>query len=167
MKQEFSAKKTFTTDRLLIAPFTKGDFSFLQKLWQEEFETNMAIAQNTFALVEKRNQLGKGMFWLLKIKDSNMPIGTCELNNIDFENNCGEIGCTLKKEFRGLGYMKETLGCIINYAFWQLALSYLEANIDKKNCSSRRLFEKLGFVKNKELYNIENRRNLFRFVLYR
>ena len=43
------------------------------------------------------------------------------------------------------GYITEALRCAIEYAFAQLKLHRIEANIIPRNARSRRVVEKLGF----------------------
>ncbi len=47
----------------------------------------------------------------------------------------------------GQGYMNEALSGLIDYAFAELNLNRIEADIDPRNESSRRVLERLKFVR--------------------
>ncbi|WP_148630478.1 GNAT family N-acetyltransferase [Bacillus sp. E214] len=75
-------------------------------------------------------------------------IGLASLSSIDFKNGTATVNIKLKKEEKirnkGIGYKVITM--LIDYAFRQLNLNCLVANILYYNSASQRLFEKCGFV---------------------
>ena len=82
-------------------------------------------------------------------KEEDFPaIGLIDLFEFDPKNNRAGIGILVgDAENRGQGIGSEALGLLIQYAFHQLNLNQLFANIDVENESSISLFTKFGFEK--------------------
>ena len=79
--------------------------------------------------------------------DSSEAIGLIDLFDFDAKNKRACIGIIIQNEVdRNNGFGKEALGLIINYAFTQLQLHQLYANIGTENNASLSLFTTFGFV---------------------
>ncbi|NHN25110.1 GNAT family N-acetyltransferase [Flavobacterium jejuense] len=77
---------------------------------------------------------------------SNATIGLIDLFDFDPKNNRAGIGILIqKKEDRTKGIGTEALDLLIQYAFNQLQLHQLYANIGVENKHSLQLFSKFGF----------------------
>ena len=75
-------------------------------------------------------------------------IGLIDLFDFDPRNKRAGVGIIVQKaNDRGQGYGKEALGLVINYAFQQLQLHQLYANIGADNQPSLALFASFGFEK--------------------
>jgi len=75
------------------------------------------------------------------------PIGLIDLFDFDPKNNRAGIGIMIRDEAdRNSGIGSETLEILIQYAFSQLNLNQLYANIDTQNSASLKLFTNFGFV---------------------
>ena len=85
------------------------------------------------------------MKWAIAEKESNKLIGTATLFNLNLDNRRAEIGYGLDRAFWRLGYMNEALQALLAYAFNELALHRIEADVDPRNAGSIRTLEKLGF----------------------
>jgi len=84
---------------------------------------------------------------ICKNNDKN-AIGLIDLFEFDPKNNRAGIGILVGNDGdRGLGLGTEALELLIQYAFRQLNLHQLFANIDTKNEPSLSLFTKFGFEK--------------------
>lgn len=84
---------------------------------------------------------------ICKNNDKN-AIGLIDLFEFDPKNNRAGIGILVgNDDNRGLGLGTEALGLLIQYAFRQLNLHQLFANIDINNEPSLSLFTKFGFEK--------------------
>lgn len=85
--------------------------------------------------------------YIIDIKDVG-SVGLASLTKIDFKNGTATINIKLKNEEKirkkGIGY--KVINMLINYAFNQLNLNCLVANILAYNIASQRLFEKCGFI---------------------
>ena len=85
-------------------------------------------------------------FWIYK-KSNNKLIGSIAFNNIirGAFQSC-HLGYKLDKDEINQGYMTEALNTAIEYAFKELKLHRIEANIMPKNKPSFKVVEKLGFI---------------------
>ncbi|MFK7759652.1 MAG: GNAT family N-acetyltransferase [Phycisphaerales bacterium] len=91
--------------------------------------------------------------WLICMKDSGAIAGRITLGNIErgpFQN--GRFGYWIGAEFAGRGLMSEALSLAVMHAFTSvssggLGLHRVCANIVPTNAASRRVLEKVGFVK--------------------
>jgi ribosomal-protein-alanine N-acetyltransferase len=80
-------------------------------------------------------------------RESNRVIGTCLLFRFDEPSARAEIGYVLAQEFWGAGHMLEAMKAFVAFAFEQVGLRRLEAEIDPRNGTSAKLLERLGFVR--------------------
>jgi RimJ/RimL family protein N-acetyltransferase len=83
--------------------------------------------------------------WGVARRGDDLVIGTCTLFNFETDNRRAEIGYALGREHWGQGYMREALEALLGYAFGELDLQRLEADVDPRNSSSIRSLERLGF----------------------
>jgi ribosomal-protein-alanine N-acetyltransferase len=74
-------------------------------------------------------------------------VGNCTLHHFHETSRRAEIGYCLGRAYWGHGYMHEALQALVRYAFGDLDLNRLEADIDPRNLRSARSLERLGFVK--------------------
>jgi diamine N-acetyltransferase len=82
-------------------------------------------------------------------KNENLEaIGLIDLFDFDPKNKRAGVGIIIQNEVdRNYGFGKEALGLMINYAFHQLQLHQLYANIGTENLPSLSLFTTFGFEK--------------------
>ena len=99
-------------------------------------------------------QKKEGIFWAIIEKSSNILVGDFAYWRIDKKHGRGEIGYTLKPQFWGKGYMKETMVTLLDFGFSKLNLHSVEANINPDNDASRKALRKMNFQK--EAYFREN-----------
>lgn len=79
--------------------------------------------------------------------NSDSGAGTSGSSDSDSENKQAELGYTLHKDFRGMGYATEAISAIIDYLIFDLKKHRITASIDPSNTNSIRLIERLGFRK--------------------
>lgn len=81
-------------------------------------------------------------------KDTFEAIGLIDLFDFDPKNQRAGVGIIIQNETdRNSGFGKEALGLVIDYAFQQLQLHQLYANIGTQNTASLALFTTFGFEK--------------------
>ena len=83
--------------------------------------------------------------WGIARKSDDELIGTTTLFNLDLNNRRCEIGYGLDRAEWGKGYMQEALHALIEYAFNELNLHRIEADVDPRNAGSIKTVERLGF----------------------
>lgn len=80
--------------------------------------------------------------------DNDFAIGLIDLFDFDPKNNRAGIGILIQNnKDRNKGAGTESLSLLLEYAFYNLNLNQLYANIDTKNENSLKLFAKFGFKK--------------------
>ncbi|PRC94173.1 GNAT family N-acetyltransferase [Solimicrobium silvestre] len=112
---------------------------------------HMTQREDALALITTFANLRKlpspGIRWGLCTHESNTLLGTCGFHRWNKEWNSCTIRYDLKVEARGKGYMQEALRCAIVWAFANMNLNRIEAQIHPNNRASILLVEKLGFVR--------------------
>jgi RimJ/RimL family protein N-acetyltransferase len=73
-------------------------------------------------------------------------IGSCLLFRFEALSARAEVGYVLAQAYWGAGYMFEAMRAFVAFAFEQVGLRRLEAEIDPRNVASAKLLERLGFV---------------------
>lgn len=84
--------------------------------------------------------------WIFLKEEPNRVIGSVRFSSVirGAFQSCF-LGYRLDQSLERNGYMTEALGVAIPYAFRQLSLHRIEANVMPRNIASRRVVEKLGF----------------------
>lgn len=132
------------TDRLLIHPISLKE------------------AHNVAALVTEKISLWTGPIpWPYSINDAEywiknteptkhlgiylLPeqvlIGTTSMPS----TNGDEVGFWINGQYEGKGYATEAVAAIMDYAFTNIKLDFLDSGVHRDNIGSRRVHEKLGF----------------------
>ena len=113
--------------------------------------------QDSEKFISKNDETFKkrdGIFWAIIEKSTGELIGDFAYWRLIKEHYRAEIGYTLKPQFWGKGYMKETMSSLINFGFNDLNLHSIEANVNPENENSKKALIKVGFKK--EAYYREN-----------
>ena len=110
--------------------------------------------------------------WGIARRSDDLVMGTCTLVRPDDRNRRSEVGFALGYEHWGHGYMGEALRALLDFAFNDLNLHRIEADIDPRNMGSIRTVERLGFQKEgllreRWLVNGETQDSLFYGLLRR
>jgi len=83
--------------------------------------------------------------WGIERKQDSRIIGTTTLFSLDSGNARAEIGYILASEYWSQGYMQEALTALLRFAFGELKLRRIEADVDPRNASSLKSLDRLGF----------------------
>jgi len=83
--------------------------------------------------------------WGIARRDDDRVLGTCTLSSVDAKNLRAELGYALGWAHWGNGWMTEALGALLAFAFGELGLRRLEADVDPRNARSIKSLEKIGF----------------------
>ena len=149
--------------RLLFRQLRKDDASYILSIRTDKKVSRYidTVAPQTIKDSEKRisriqttfNEQ-KGITWAIVDKITNTLIGDFGIWRLDKDNSRGEIGYVLDPRYWGKGYMKETITTLVHYAFNDLNLHSLEANVNPDNKNSKQLLLNVGFKQ--EAYFREN-----------
>lgn len=83
--------------------------------------------------------------WGLARRSDDVVIGTCTLYSLSSTNQHAGIGYALGSAHWRQGYGSEVVAALVEFAFTELALHRLEADVDPRNTASRRCLERIGF----------------------
>lgn len=85
---------------------------------------------------------------IVALQEDGKAIGTIILSDIDQKNATGHIHIKMSKDgVRGKGYGTDAVNTMVQYAFEELRLNCIYANILSYNETSIKLFERCGFKK--------------------
>lgn len=152
------------TDRLLLRQLTEADSGRILALRSDkttlEFlgKAPMQHEDEALALINTiQNNIDNntGITWAVALKEEpHLLIGTLGFWRIIKEHFRAEIGYMLLPEYFNKGYMTEAIHFANDFAFNQMNLHSIEANINPANKASEALLLKMGFKK--EAYFKEN-----------
>ncbi len=143
-----------TTPRLMLRPLQLSDAESLLRIYGDpEFarywstKAWVSLDQATTQIEKDQqemsagNQLRLGIF----LRSTDQLIGTCSL--FHFAPTCrrAEVGYGIDRAHWRQGYMHEAVSALLQFAFVDLALNRIEADIDPRNTASARSLQKLGF----------------------
>lgn len=107
-----------------------------------------ALDSEAFDKYVKGNETDENKLFLLCRKKDDAIVGVTNMSQIFhgiFKN--AYLGYYLFKDFVGKGYMTEGINLTLRYAFQDLKLHRLEANIQPHNSASINLVKRCGFTK--------------------
>jgi [ribosomal protein S5]-alanine N-acetyltransferase len=143
------------TERLYLQPFIKEDAFRLKELANnKELATILGLphpyklefAQDWIAA--QPELIRKGMEYPLTIVSKQLKeiVGTITIR-IDKNNNRGELGYWVGKDYWGKGFASEAVKRMIAFGFIELNLNKIWASVISRNTPSIRLLEKAGLQK--------------------
>jgi RimJ/RimL family protein N-acetyltransferase len=149
-------KKKLETKRLNLIPFSLKYKDFFYENSKDKQLTKYttiigSVEKPTMLDVEKyirKTILRKnGLFYILLLKENNLPIGCTGLNKIDLENKTCSTFSWLSKKYVGHGYMYEAKKNLFLIAFNKLNLRKIETDCDPRNTKIIKHLLSLGFKK--------------------
>lgn len=133
-----------------VVDYYKRNRDFLEAfepVRSEEFfslEYQQAVLKKEMSEYEERTAF---RFYILSMEQPSKIIGIIGLNNVVWGAFCSAfLGYKLDKDFVNKGYMSMAVGMLTKYAFEELGLHRIEANVMLKNKASLRVLEKNHFV---------------------
>ncbi|UVW29617.1 GNAT family N-acetyltransferase [Massilia sp. H6] len=145
-----------TTDRLTLRPLTMDDAPDLfavfsdpavVRYWSAEPWISLADAHEAIAHALGAYRDGDEVRFGVELAETGELIGTVNLHHVFPQNRRCEVGYALASRCWGKGYACEALGAALDYAFHELRLNRIEADIDPRNAASSAVLERMGFRK--------------------
>ena len=152
----FNSFPVIETKRLILRQFTVNDiidfyniysdplamkyFGKLPYTMQEEAEITVVNIIDAF-----RNN--EGIRWAITLKPSDKLIGSGGFWKLIKSHFRAEIGYDLLPEYWQKGIMTEAISAMNDFAFNEMNLHSIEANVDPENTGSVKLLEKCGFIR--------------------
>jgi len=148
---------TLKGKKLFLRALEPNDLEFIYAIENDESVWEISHTQTPYSrflvrqYLENANQdiyEAKQLRLAICENDDENAIGLIDLFDFDPKNNRAGIGILIKNNNdRNQGIGTEALGLLINYAFYNLNLNQLYANIDTQNTGSLKLFTNFGFQK--------------------
>lgn len=149
------ALPTLPAQRLRLRALTPADtddvfavFSdpLVMRYWSSPPMTSPEQAAGYIAQIRDWFASRGGLQWgIAPTDDDDRVIGTVTLCAFALEHRRCEIGYALGADHWGRGYAGEAVAAALAFAFDQLDLARIEADVDPRNDASIRLLERLGF----------------------
>ena len=95
--------------------------------------------------IQTGNEEGSMMKWAVALKSTDIVIGTVTLFHLDLTQGRAEVGYAQAQAYWGHGYIHEALQALLTYAFEEMKLRRVEADVDPRNVASIKTLERLGF----------------------
>jgi [ribosomal protein S5]-alanine N-acetyltransferase len=146
---------TLETARLRMRPLQSGDAAALYRLhadpvvmrhWSSPPWTDPARADEVIAADRVELARGEHLRLALVRREEDVFVGTCSLFAFHAASRRAELGYALARHAWGQGLMAEALDALVAWAFDELKLNRIEADIDPRNTASARSLARLGFV---------------------
>lgn len=141
MKKKIKLK----TKRLNLYPISDDD---IKDLISECKDEELAQAYSEMLDGSRKNPEERQWYapWIMETRDNNRRIGDLCFKG-PVSNDSVEIGYGINKEYEGQGYTTEAAEALVNWAFENEGILFVEAEADENNEASIHIIEKLGFVK--------------------
>jgi [ribosomal protein S5]-alanine N-acetyltransferase len=150
----FDQFPVIVTERLVLREITRDDIDRVFKIYSDQ-EVVKYLGKDVYKSIDeaeyyvtrerKAFEEKKGIRWAISLKNDNSLIGCIGYWRILKEHFRAEVGYHLSPEFWRKGIMTEAFSTLIKFAFHEMNLHSIEANIDPDNYPSERLLKKLGF----------------------
>jgi len=154
------SKVILTTDRLLMRQLTLADAAFVLELLNTPTYLKFIGDKNVRSIEDAKSHLKKDRIgsykangfglWLVVLKESNKPIGTCGLIKRDAFADV-DIGFAFLPKFLGKGYGYEAARATLTFAYEELKMDRVIAFVNQDNKASIALLEKLGLTFEKQV----------------
>lgn len=147
--------KTLLSARLTLRPPRHGDEADLwaihadpavMRYFSEPPWTDPARAARQIDDDAGRFEREERFRFAIVLNETGRQIGNCMLFSLHRQNRRAELGYALASAYWGRGYMHEALQALLGFAFTELDLLRLEADIDPRNVASAASLTRLGFV---------------------
>lgn len=119
----------------------------VMRFWDGAPMASMAEARDYLTDIDEGFRTRVLFQWGIALPPGDRIIGTCTLLRLATAHGRGEIGFAVGKEYWSHGYGTAAVAALIHFAFSELALHRLEADVDPRNERSLRLLERLGFAR--------------------
>ena len=153
----FSPFPEIQTERLLLRRMTTNDAEEILYLRSNDDVMKYIDRERTKSIEDAKSFLDKidaslnsnnGIMWGISLKENpGKLIGNIGYWRLIKEHFRAEVGYMLHPSFWKKGIMKEALLRVIDFAFDEMNLHSIEANINPGNAASAMLLESTGFIK--------------------
>lgn len=166
----------FSSEDVRLIPIEEEDIGLLQKWINKEEVSFFNGSRFPISHSEQKEYYNKllndsSKKKLIIIDKQNIKVGLVSLLRIDYKNANAEIAVYIDPEHQNKGYASKGLKLLIEFAFAELRMHKIYANIIDFNLPSIKTFEKIGFQHESTLkeiiYSCSGFRDILVFAYYR
>lgn len=146
-------EKILTGKRVFLRQPKAEDFAELARLYKSSRKFHRGLVQTpinekAFGKYLAQSELDANRYFLICLLEDNAIAGSINFSQIFRGNfkNC-YLGYYLGEKFARKGYMTEAVEIILSFAFKELKLHRIEANVQPENASSIKVLQRAGFTK--------------------
>ncbi len=144
------------TSRLILRRFRMSDLEAHHRhitsdpevaktmLW--EANPDIAHAENVLRRILAGYETGNSYRWAIARREDDEFLGTISLLRLEAASGSGSFAYMLGKVFWGQGYMTEALKAVLDFAFAQMDMTYIEADHFAGNPASGTVMRKAGMT---------------------
>ena len=145
---------TLRAPRVTLRALTEADVAdvfsvfsdpLVLRYWDGPLMLSQQDAMQYIARIHNGFRRHELMQWGIADAATDAVIGTCTLTHLSNIHERAEIGFALRQARWGQGLGSEAVAGVIAFAFNQLGLHRIEADVDPRNERSLKLLERLGF----------------------
>ena len=118
----------------------------VMRYWSRSPMTIRTEAEGLIEEIEESFAQRTKLNWMLTLRSDDVVIGACTLFHLEPRHRRAEVGYALRSDHWGRGIATEAATLALDWAFRVLGLHRIEADIDPRNQSSRKLLQRLGFT---------------------
>jgi RimJ/RimL family protein N-acetyltransferase len=156
MKIDWERIPTINAERISLRPLRNRDTDSIyaiysdpevMRYWGSTPMSHPAQAAQLLNEVQTDLKHRRSLQWGVARRSDDRIVGTLAFFHVDVIAKKAEIGFALGRAYWKNGYMLEALQAALRYAFAEMKLRRIEADVDPRNSSSIRVLERLGFQK--------------------
>lgn len=139
--------------RVFLRPPKADDFAELVRLYKSSRKFHRGLVQTpinekAFGKYLAQSELESNECFLICRVEDNVIVGSINFSQIFRGNfkNC-YLGYYLGEKFAGQGFMTEAVEIVLGFAFKELKLHRIEANVQPENAPSINVLQRTGFMK--------------------
>lgn len=117
------------------------------RYWSSPALPDLAAAAALQAEIEQHFAARTLFQWGVVEPERDTVVGTCTLAQLSIQHRRASIGYALARGAWGRGYVAAALPALLQFAFAELDLHRLDADVDPRNHRSIRALERLGFTR--------------------
>lgn len=154
---EYLGTKTLETKRIILRKITENDYKAMYSNWASLEECNKyfpwSVAKDIEVYRERVSSwisnYGNGLYfnWLMELKETGEVIGIINLHNVEEAEASAETSYILALKYWNKGLMTEGLSRVLQYAFEELGLNLVRADVFRGNVASEKVLLKCGMQK--------------------
>lgn len=169
-------KVYFNSDEIKLIPPEEEDIVLLQRWINLEEISYFNGSRFPVSYVEQKE------YYQRLIKDSskkkliivdkqNQKVGLISLMKIDYKNANAEIAVYIDPDYQNKGFASKSLKLMVNFAFYEMRMNKIYANILDFNVASIKTFQKAGFrheaTLKENFYSSNKFHDIFIFSLFK